>query len=198
MNIGLTGGIACGKSTVAAMLERRGAHLIDADRIAREVVMPGSPALEQIAARFGQAVIGEDGSLLRKKLGDIVFADADARRDLEAILHPVIRRTMTDRMREAERDRPQRLVVVDVPLLYESELARMFEEVMLVYVPEPVQLTRLQSRDGLSDEQARSRIAAQMPIERKKQLADIVIDNTGSLEETERQVDAFWHRKGLS
>lgn len=198
MNIGLTGGIACGKSTVADSLVRRGALLIDADRIAREVVVPGSPALALIARRFGQAVIAEDGSLLRKKLGDIIFADEAARKDLEAILHPAIRREMIARMEQAERERPERLVVVDVPLLYESGLTAMFDEVMVVYVPESTQLQRLMARDGTSEEQARSRIAAQMPIERKKELADVVIDNSGTPGETELQLDAFWRRKELA
>jgi len=198
MNIGLTGGIACGKSTVADSLVRRGALLIDADRIAREVVVPGSPALALVARRFGQAVIAEDGTLARKKLGDIIFADAAARKDLEAILHPAIRREMIARMEQAERERPERLVVVDVPLLYESGLTAMFDEVMVVYVPEQMQLQRLMARDGTSEETARLRIAAQLPIERKKEQADIVIDNSGTLAETELQLDTFWRRKGLT
>ncbi|WP_135555277.1 dephospho-CoA kinase [Paenibacillus cymbidii] len=198
MNIGLTGGIACGKSTVADSLVRRGALLIDADRIAREVVVPGSPALALVARRFGQAVIAEDGTLSRKKLGDIIFADASARKDLEAILHPAIRREMIARMEQAERERPERLVVVDVPLLYESGLTAMFDEVMVVYVPEQMQLQRLMARDGTSEETARLRIAAQLPIERKKEQADVVIDNSGTLAETELQLDTFWRRKGLT
>ncbi|MBO9610203.1 MAG: dephospho-CoA kinase [Paenibacillaceae bacterium] len=198
MNIGLTGGIACGKSTVADSLVRRGALLIDADRIAREVVVPGSPALALVARRFGQVVIAEDGTLARKKLGDIIFADPAARKDLEAILHPAIRREMIARMEQAERERPERLVVVDVPLLYESGLTAMFDEVMVVYVPEQMQLQRLMARDGTSEETARLRIAAQLPIERKKEQADVVIDNSGTLAETELQLDTFWRRKGLT
>lgn len=197
MNIGLTGGIACGKSTVASMLVRRGAILIDADQIAREVVLPGSPVLARVAEHFGQAVLLEDGSLNRKRLGEIVFNDPAAREQLNGILHPPIRAIMKERMRENETLHPDKLVVVDVPLLYESKLESMFDEVLVVYVPREVQLKRLMERDRLSLEQAEQRLRAQLPIELKKQRADYVIDNQGSLQETERQVDAFCRRKGL-
>jgi dephospho-CoA kinase len=197
MNIGLTGGIACGKSTVAAMLVRRGAQLIDADRLAREVVEPGSPALARVAERFGPEVLQPDGSLDRKKLGEIVFRDEAARKDLESILHPPIRALMRARMEELERLMPDKPVVVDVPLLFESKLQSYFQETLLVYIPRELQLKRLQARDGLTAEQAERRLAAQMPIEEKRKLADAVIDNSGTLEETERQVDEYWVRKGL-
>lgn len=197
MNIGLTGGIACGKSTVAAMLVRRGALLVDADRIAREVVEPGTPVLAQVIERFGADLLQEDGSLNRKKLGERIFGDPEARRDLEQLLHPPIRATMRERMRAYQSEFPDRLVVVDIPLLYESGLQSMVEQVMVVYVPREVQLTRLIARDGLSPEQAEQRLQSQMPIEEKRRLADILIDNTGSLEETEKQIDAFWTERGL-
>jgi len=197
MNIGLTGGIACGKSTVSAMLVRRGAALVDADRIAREVVEPGSPVLSRVALRFGQAVLLPDGALDRKALGRLVFGDEAARKDLEALLHPPIRALMRERMEAFEREQPRRLVVVDVPLLYESGLAAMFEEVLLVYAPREVQLARLIGRDGLDATEAAKRLEAQLPIEAKRALADCVIDNSGTLEETERQVALFWQRKGL-
>lgn len=197
MNIGLTGGIACGKSTVAAMLVRRGAILIDADQIAREVVLPGAPALGAVAERFGESVLNDDGSLNRKALGEIVFKEEAARKDLEAILHPRIRATMKARMEEANRLTPDKLVVVDVPLLFESKLEFMFEETLLVYIPRELQLVRLMERDGISAEQAERRLAAQMPIDDKRALADAVIDNSGTLEQTERQIDQYWTRKGL-
>jgi dephospho-CoA kinase len=197
MNIGLTGGIACGKSTVADMLVRRGAILIDADRIAREMVMVGSPALQKIAGRFGRDLLLADGSLDRKKLGNIVFNDEKARKDLEDILHPPIRQSMKERMMEAERLQPDKLVVVDVPLMYESGLQLMFEQVMVVYAPREMQLTRLMHRDQLTKEEAEQRLLAQMPIEEKRKLADIVIHNDSQLEMTERQIDEFWQRKGL-
>ncbi|WP_159881569.1 dephospho-CoA kinase [Paenibacillus puerhi] len=198
MNIGLTGGIASGKSTVAAMLVRRGALLVDADRIAREVVEPNTPVLAQVIERFGADLLLQDGSLNRKKLGEKVFGDPEALRDLEGLLHPPIRATMRERMSRYQEDHPDKLVVVDIPLLYESGLQGMVEEVMVVYVPREVQLARLIARDGMSPEEAEKRLNAQMSIEDKKRMADIVITNTGSLEETEGQIDAFWKERGLS
>lgn len=192
MNIGLTGGIACGKSTVAAMLAQRGAIVIDADRIAREVVLPGMPALAAIAERFGPEVLAPDGALDRKRLGAIVFGDEAARRDLEGLLHPPIRALMRERKERFEREAPDKLVVLDIPLLYESKLESMVSRVMVVYCPREVQLERLMQRDKLTPGQAEARLSAQLPIEDKRRLADIVIDNSGSIEQTERQVDAFW------
>lgn len=197
MNIGLTGGIASGKSTVSAMLVRKGALLIDADQIAREVVLPGRPALLEIVQRFGQAVLLEDGALHRKKLGEMIFRDSEARKDLEAILHPQIRAIMRQRMLEWETENPQSLVVVDVPLLFESKLQGMFSEVMLVYAPVDIQRNRLMQREGISWEEAELRLDSQMPIEGKKKLADVIINNSGTLEETENQIDDFLYRKGL-
>lgn len=196
MNIGLTGGIACGKSTVASLLVKLGAILIDADQLAREVVMPGTLALQQITERFGSIVIQPDGALNRKALGAIIFNEPSARKDLEAITHPQIRLAMWDQMRKAEEADPARLVVVDVPLLYESKLQGYFQKVMLVYVSEAIQLQRLMERDGLTMDAAQLRLQAQIPIESKKLLADIIIDNTGTVAETEKQIQLFWQRKG--
>jgi dephospho-CoA kinase len=196
MNIGLTGGIACGKSTVASMLVNQGAILIDADQLAREAVMPGSSALQQIVERFGPEMMLPDGTLHRKALGALIFKEPAARKDLEAITHPLIRQAMWDQMHQAEEACPDKLIVVDVPLLYESKLQGYYQKVMVVYVPEKVQLQRLIERDGLSLEAAEQRLQAQMPIEQKKLLADIVIDNSGSLADTEKQIQKFWQRKG--
>lgn len=198
MNIGLTGGIATGKSTVASLLARRGALLIDLDRIAREIVEPGQPSLEAIAREFGQAVLQPDGTLDRKKLGSIVFADTDRRKALERITHPAIRAVMKERMQACESEFPERLTVVDVPLLYESRLTSYFSKVMVVYVPRDEQLRRLIERDKLSATEAERRLAAQMDIEEKKRLADYVIDNGGSLEDTERQIERLWREMGLA
>lgn len=198
MNIGLTGGIACGKSTVSAMLVGRGALLVDADQIARDVVLPGSPVLEQVAAHFGQAVIQEDGSLHRKKLGEIVFGSTEARKQLEHILHPPIRKMIRDQMETYEKQFPDKLVVVDIPLLFESDLSFMFSEVMVVYVPPHIQVERLMRRDNLTESAANNRINAQMSIEEKRKLADIVIDNSGTWEDTSAEVERFWLGKGLS
>lgn len=198
MNIGLTGGISTGKSTVSQILLNKGATVIDADLIAREVVLPGSPVLARIAERFGQQVIADDGSLHRKQLGQIIFNDEQARKALEEIMHPSIRELIRTRMTESELKRPKTLVVVDIPLLYESKLQSMFEEVMVVYVPHELQLKRLMERDKLSEEDAIKRLAAQLPIEEKKLLADIVIDNSGTMAQTRLKIDEFWQKRGLS
>lgn len=198
MIIGLTGGIASGKSTVSGLLVELGAQLIDADQIAREVVLPGSPALLEIKQTFGDAVIGEDGALQRKKLGSIVFSDNTLRRKLEAILHPRIRSLMIERMNQLHDIHPEKLIVADIPLLYESQLQSLFTEIMLVYVPEHIQLSRLMKRDQLTEAEAAARLNSQMPIEEKRKLADWIIDNSGTLDQTKDQVVEFWRRKGLA
>ncbi|MCM3629066.1 dephospho-CoA kinase [Paenibacillus glycanilyticus] len=197
MKIGLTGGIATGKSTVAAMLVERGAMLVDADQVAREVVMPGEPALEAVASLFGQAVIHTDGTLDRKALGGIVFNNTELLERLEGILHPAIRSRMQKRIREYEEQNPHQLVVADIPLLYETGQVELYDGIMVVYVPQQLQLKRLMERNGLAEEEAVRRIGLQMDIEQKRNRADWVIDNSGSLEETRRQVDDFWKSKGL-
>lgn len=197
MNIGLTGGIASGKSTVSQLLVEKGAHLVDADQIAREVVKPGHSVLTRVVSHFGQSILHKDGTLNRKRLGDIIFRDPLQKKALESILHPPIRAMMLERMRTLEQKHPGHLVVVDVPLLFESNLARLFEEVWVVYIPEHIQLERLMRRNQLSETKALSRIRAQMPIEKKKELADIVIDNSGSIKRTKQQIEQQWMRKGL-
>jgi len=197
MNIGLTGGIASGKSTVSRMLRERGALIVDADQISREIVMPGSPVLQKIADEFGQEVLLESGELNRKKLGSIIFSDEEKRLKLNAIMHPPIRAEMLRRIGQYEAEYPDKLIVADIPLLYESNLQHMFSEVMVVYVPFPVQIARLMERDGLTESQALERIRSQMPLEDKRRLADVVIDNSGSLEETAKQLDQYLERKGL-
>ncbi|WP_201004001.1 dephospho-CoA kinase [Paenibacillus glycanilyticus] len=197
MKIGLTGGIATGKSTVAAMLVERGAMLVDADQVAREVVMPGEPALEAVASAFGQAVIHTDGTLDRKALGGIVFNNRDLLAQLENILHPAIRNRMQQRIRQYEEQNPRQLVVADIPLLYETGQEKLYDGVMVVYVPQALQLKRLMERNGIAEEEAQRRIGLQMDIEQKRGRADWVIDNSGSLDETRRQVGDFWKSKGL-
>ncbi|MEK3828024.1 dephospho-CoA kinase [Paenibacillus sp. FSL K6-1558] len=197
MNIGLTGGIATGKSSVSAYLASKGALLIDADVIAREVMLPGHPVLAAAVQRFGQAILNEDGTLNRKKLGSIVFQHPEERKALEAITHPAIRKEMRERAAAYELKHPDKLVVSDIPLLYESGLEEGFSEVMVVYVPRAVQLERLMNRDQMTQADAEARIAAQMDIERKKERADIVIDNSGSWAQTEKQLELFLTHKGL-
>jgi dephospho-CoA kinase len=198
MKLGLTGGIACGKSTVSAMLAERGAKIVDADQTAREVVLPGEAALEAIVAVFGQAVLNEDGTMNRSALGSIVFSDPQRLTQLEAILHPAIRTRMWGRINAYEQEDPNQLIVADIPLLYETGQASLYDEIMVVYVPREIQIERLMSRNSITAEQAEQRIALQMDIEEKRQLANYVIDNSGTLEQTVLQVERFWHEQGLS
>ncbi|MEC0238800.1 dephospho-CoA kinase [Paenibacillus dokdonensis] len=198
MNIGLTGGIATGKSTVSALLINKGALLVDADVIAREVMLPGHPVLTAVADHFGQAVLLADGTLDRKKLGDIVFHNPSQRQALNDITHPAIRIEIRKQMESLEREHPNRLVVVDIPLLFESGLEHMFERVMVVYAPRVIQLERLMQRNQLNRDEASARIGSQMDIEDKKMKADIVIDNSGDAELTERQIDDFWIQSGYA
>jgi dephospho-CoA kinase len=190
--LGLTGGIGSGKTVVGEMFARLGAEIIDADQLAREVVEPGQPALEEIVQRFGSDILQPDGRLDRAKLGGIVFADASARAALNAITHPRIRQRMEDAI-AARKDRAGVLVLV-IPLLYESARTGLVEEVIVVWVDPQTQFRRLIERGGLTAEQARQRIEAQMPLDEKRALADDVIDNRGSLADTQRQVEAIYRR----
>ncbi len=189
--IGLTGGIATGKSTVAQMLRDRGAAIVDADEITRAVQEPGEPALSEIAARFGPEVLLPDGHLDRARLGEVVYADPAARKDLEAITHPRVRDRIAREVAAAMTGGAQ-LVAVDIPLLFEGGGAEPFEGVLLVYAPAATSMRRLMDRAGFTGDQARQRIDAQLPIEEKRRLATWVIDNSGALADTERQVDAWW------
>jgi dephospho-CoA kinase len=189
--IGVTGGIATGKSTVDRLLAARGASVIDADELAREVVRPGEPALGEVAARFGRGVLLPDGSLDRSGLGAIVFANPEARRDLERITHPRIAELMGERIAAALAG-PAPLVAVDIPLLFENSREAMFEGVLLVYAPPEVQLRRLRERNGLDAAAALQRLAAQLPIDEKRDRATWIIDNSDGLEATSRAVDRWW------
>lgn len=197
MNIGLTGGIATGKSTVSSLLVKKGALLVDADTIAREVMLPGQPVLAAVTDFFGQAILQADGTLDRKKLGKIVFNDPMALQALNEMSHPEIRKQIKERMNDLEKLNPNLLVVVDNPLLIESGYQSMFEQVMVVYVPRDIQKQRLILRDSLTDEEAEARLHAQVDIEEKKKQADIIIDNSNSIEETKQQLDQFWLKLGL-
>ncbi|MGG1877223.1 dephospho-CoA kinase [Paenibacillus cisolokensis] len=195
MNIGLTGGIATGKSTVSSMLVEKGALLIDADVIAREVMLPGHPVLLAVTVHFGQEILLADGSLNRKRLGEIIFHNPSERQALNEITHPAIRQEIRRRVQAYEREHPGQPVVVDIPLLLEArEEYPYLNTIVVVYVPREVQLQRLMERDGISKEQAEARLSSQLDIEQKKQLADIVIDNSGTLADTEQQVDKLWQR----
>lgn len=190
--LGLTGGIGSGKSMVASMFAELGADVIDADQLAREVVEPGQPALEEIRTAFGPDILLPDGRLDRGKLGRIIFADPVARGTLNAITHPRIRELMAGEI-AARRSRPG-VLIVDIPLLYENDRTDSVEAVIVVWVDSKTQLRRLVERDGLSEEEARQRIAAQMPLDEKRARADVVIDNSDSRENTRRQVEAIYRR----
>ena len=188
--LGLTGGIGSGKSMVAQRFAELGAVVIDADQLAREVVEPGQPALQEIATTFGPDVILPDGHLDRKKLAGVIFADPAERARLDAITHPRIRERMEAQI-EARRSGPG-VLIVDIPLLYENKRTSSVEKVIVVWVDPQTQLRRIQDRDGLSAEAARQRIAAQMPLDEKRARADHVIDNSGRLDHTRRQVEAIY------
>jgi len=188
MLIGLTGGIASGKSTVSALLVKYGALLVDADQVAREVVEPGQPALLQIVSQFGQQMLHEDGSLNRQALGAVVFSNADKRKQLEGITHPAIRAKMQQQIQLYKQQQPDALIVADIPLLYETKQTHLYEGIAVVYVPATVQIERLMKRNGLSEAEATARVKLQMDIEEKKKLADWVIDNSSTLQHTEQQV----------
>ncbi len=190
--LGLTGGIGSGKTMVGRMFTQLGAELIDADQLAREVVEPGQPALEEIAEGFGPSVLLPNGRLDRHKLGGIIFADASARARLNAIMHPRIRERMEAAM-IARRER-EGVLILDIPLLFENARTGLVEKVIVVWVDPETQYRRLIGRGGLTADEARQRIAAQMPLEQKRALADYVIDNTGSREATRQQVEAIYRR----
>jgi dephospho-CoA kinase len=191
LRIGLTGGIGAGKSTVSAALAAHGAVVVDADRIAREVVEPGTPGLAQVVEAFGPGVLTADGALDRPALAAVVFADADARRRLDGIVHPLVRRRAAElelAAREADEDA---VVVHDVPLLVETGQAASYDLVLVVEAAEDRRVPRLVAR-GLAEDDARARIAAQATDEQRRAVADVVLRNDGTPDELRAQVDRFW------
>jgi len=190
--IGLTGGIGSGKSTVARIFKELGADVVDADQLAREVVAPGQPALKDVVAAFGPGVIQADGTLDRPRLASIIFRDDVARATLNAITHPRIRSRMRAEV-ESRRGRSG-LLVLDIPLLFEGDPPEEIETSVVVWVDRATQLRRLVERDGFTLEEASRRIAAQMPLDAKRDRADEVIDNSRSLEETRAQVEKLYRR----
>jgi dephospho-CoA kinase len=188
LRIGLTGGIGSGKSTVAGLLAARGARVVDADRIAREVVEPGTPGLDAVVAAFGRDVLTAEGALDRPALAAVVFADPDARRRLDGIVHPLVRARAAELVAAAP---PGAVVVQDVPLLVETGQAGSYDLVLVVAADLATRVERLVGR-GLSEGDARARIAAQATDEQRRAVADVVLDNSGTLAELEAQVDRFW------
>jgi len=190
--IGLTGGIGTGKSFVLDYLASRGVATIDTDAVARAVGRRGAPAFKAILDRFGEGVIGPDGEVDRQVLARLVFADRDARRDLEAIVHPEVWRAV-----EEWQHGVRGAGVVAVPLLFETGAETRFDRTVLTECPEAMQVARVMARDGASEAGVRARIASQMPAAERRRRADAVIDTSGSLEETRAQVDRVWAAWGL-
>jgi len=189
--VGLTGGIGSGKSTVSRMLEERGAVVLDADGFARDAVVPGSPGLQSVVERFGPQILTPDGELDRPKLASIVFADPAALADLEAIVHPEVRRMIADGIQEnLDADR---VVVLVNPLLIEMGTHRDCDVVVVVSASPETQVARSIAR-GMADDDVRARIAAQMPLEDRARTADVLIDNEGTLDDLEREVDVLWRQ----
>jgi dephospho-CoA kinase len=189
--IGLTGGIGAGKSTVAQALADRGAVVVDADRIAREVVEPGGPAYAPLIARFGSGIVAQDGRIDRPGLAAVAFVDAQALADLNCITHPAIGAVMAARV--AEQAQSDRVVVLDIPLLRAETRARWpLELIIVVDAPVEVAVERLVSQRGLSEPDARARVAAQISREDRRALADVVIDNSGDLEQLATEIARAW------
>jgi len=194
LTIGLTGGIATGKSSVAALLAEHGAEVIDADQLARDAVAPGTTALQRIVELFGHQALLPDGSLNRQAVRDKVFNEPAKRQQLEAILHPAIKELALQQIEQA-RIRGSRVVVYMAPLLIEAKATDRMDEIWVVTVRPEVQLARLMARDGCDRKQAEQIIAAQMPLAEKERFGMVVIDNSSSLEATRRQVEAAWQQR---
>ena len=184
--VALTGGIAAGKSTVSAVLQERGALVLDADVFAREAVSPGSPGLAAVVDRFGESVMDEDGSLNRAALGALVFGDAEAKADLEAIIHPLVRRLSAEAIRTATTHHPETVLVYDIPLLAEARDTDDFDVVVLVDAPALQRQARLESERGFSAEEASVRVLAQASDTQRRAIADVVIDASQSVEATQK------------
>jgi dephospho-CoA kinase len=196
--VGLTGGIGSGKSTVARMLASRGAVVLDADVLAREAVAPGTSGLAAVVARFGDTVLANDGSLDRSRLAEVVFTDDAARSDLEAIVHPQVRRRIGEAV--ASHAGSDAVVVVDSPLLFETGAHESFPVVVVVTAPDETRIARLTAR-GMAENDVRARMAAQLPLEDKASRADMLLDNGGSEADLDALVERLWadlHERALS
>ncbi len=194
LRVGLTGSIGVGKTFVAGVLAELGCHVLDADDLAREVVAPGSPALEKVAAEFGSDVLNRDGTLDRAKLGAIVFADSARRQRLNSILHPYIIAEQDQRLREWEVEDPDGIGVVDAALMIESGGYKRFDKLIVVHCRPEVQLERLMLRNGLTGDEAQQRVSAQMRQEEKKKFADYLIDTSDGFESTRQQTSAVYEK----
>lgn len=192
LKVGLTGGIASGKSTVSKIFASFGAKVLDADEVAREVLVPGQPAWTKLRRAFGQDFFSPDGTVKRKKLRKLVFADPEKRSLLNGIVHPEVMKEINRRAKILSSSVQAEVLLVDVPLLLEVGLAERFDKVVVVYVGEDVQINRLLQRDKVSEEEAKQALKVQMALSKKVERADYVIDNSGTMEETRRQVEKVW------
>jgi dephospho-CoA kinase len=194
LNVGLTGGIACGKSTVAQMFVALGAHLIDFDKLAHEVQEPGKPAWKEIVKYFGDGILNQDDTINRNRLAQIVFTDKKKLEALNNIVHPLVYNLWQERLVKIKRQAEHAIVLSDVPLLFEGKMQDLFDLTMLILISPAEQIIRLMARNGLSSDEAQIRLQSQMPIADKIGLADIVIDNSGDIAQTEKKVAEIWQQ----
>jgi dephospho-CoA kinase len=192
LRVGLTGGIASGKSTVSGIFASLGAKIIDADAVAREVLLPGQPAWTRLRQAFGQEFFHPDGTVKRKQLRKLVFADPEKRKLLDSIVHPEVMKEINRRSESWSSSEQAGVLLVDVPLLLEVGVANRFDKVIVVYASESAQIKRLMQRDGIAEEEAKQTLKVQMPLSKKVEQADYVIDNNGTTEETQAQVQRVW------
>ncbi len=191
--VGLTGGIACGKSTVSKILKDLGAFIIDADMVAREVVRPGENAYKNILIRFGSGILNQDGTLNRKALGNIIFNDRYKLMLLNNITHPEIRRAVIDKLKKVKDEDKYNVIIIDAALLLEAKMDDIVDEVWLVYADLGTQIQRLVKRDNMTEKEARMRINSQMPVEEKMKRSDKIIDNSGDIDYTKMQVLKYFN-----
>ena len=192
--IGLTGGIACGKSTASMYLKELGACIVDTDGISRATTKKGGKGYYAVLEHFGHDLLLENGEIDRRKLGGIVFADETKRQELNGIIHPIVIEESKEQM-QAARDAGCKVCILDVPLLFESGMETLCDETWLVYVPREEQIRRIGERDGLDEQAAAARIDSQMPLEKKKRRADIAIDNSGTIEELQTKLKSLWEER---
>jgi len=192
LNVGLTGGIATGKSTVVRMLVKRGARVIDHDGLVHTLQEPGQPVWKRIIEAFGRDILDADERIDRKKLGALVFDDEQRRKELESIVHPAVLEEAQRLRDEIGRQDRQAIVLSDIPLLFEVAMQDLFDLILLIYAPPQVQILRVMKRNNLSREEAIARLKSQMPIDEKLRFADLVIRNDGTMRELEKSVDEVW------
>ncbi|KAB2334191.1 dephospho-CoA kinase [Bacillus mesophilum] len=195
--IGLTGGIASGKSTVSSMLKKMGFTVIDADIEARLAVEKGTEAYEEIVHHFGEDILNETDEIDRAKLGSIIFQEEEQRLKLNSIVHPAVRQQMLQK-KEAAIQKGESLIILDIPLLFESKLEYLADQTLLIYVDEQTQLARLMARNKLTEDEAKARIRSQLPLADKKKLADDIIYNIGTIEETQHQLLSLLKKWGIT